>query len=51
MVWLVLSGVPQVVLLAFVEVAVAPALLVVVVLGKAVVFLILLVSPSRHHFA
>jgi hypothetical protein len=49
MVWLVLSGVPQVVPLAFVEVAVAIALLVVVALGEAVVFLVLLVGPPCHH--
>jgi hypothetical protein len=49
MVWLALSGVPRVVPLAFVEVAVAIALLVVVALGEAVVFLIFLVSPLCHH--
>jgi hypothetical protein len=51
MVWLALSGVPRVVPLAFVEVAAAIALLVVVALGEAFVFLILLVSPSCHHVA
>jgi hypothetical protein len=35
--------------LALVEVAVAVALLIAVVLGEAVVLLILLVSPSCHH--
>jgi hypothetical protein len=49
MVWLALSGVPRVVPLAFVEVAIAVALFVVDVLGKVVVFLILLVSPPGHH--
>jgi hypothetical protein len=49
MVWLTLSVVPRVVPLAFVEVAVAIALLVVDALGEAVVFLILLVSPPCHH--
>jgi hypothetical protein len=44
MVWLALLGVPRVVLLAFVEVAVAIALLVVVALGEVVVFLILLAA-------
>jgi hypothetical protein len=48
MVWLTLSNVPRVVPLAFVEVAVAIALLVMVALGEAVVFLIFLVSPSCH---
>jgi hypothetical protein len=38
-----------VVLLAFVEVAIAVALFVVGALGKVVVFLILLVSPPGHH--
>jgi hypothetical protein len=49
MVWLALSGVPRVVPLAFVEVAIAVALFVGVALGEAVVFLILLVSPPCHH--
>jgi hypothetical protein len=49
MVWLALSGISRVVPLAFVEVAIAIALLVVVALGKAVVFLVLLVSPPFHH--
>jgi hypothetical protein len=49
LVWLALSGVPQVVPLALIEVAVAIALLVVVVLGEAVVLLVLLVSPPCHH--
>jgi hypothetical protein len=49
MVWLALSGVPRVVLLAFVIVAVAIALLVVVALGEAIVSLILLVSSPCHH--
>jgi hypothetical protein len=49
MVWLALSGVPRVVPLAFVEMAVAIALLVVVTLGEVVVFLVLLVSPPCHH--
>jgi hypothetical protein len=35
--------------LAFVEVAVAIALLVVVALGEAVILLVLLVSPPCHH--
>jgi hypothetical protein len=35
--------------LAFVKVAIAVALFVVVALGEAVVFLILLVSPPCHH--
>jgi hypothetical protein len=35
--------------LAFVEVAIAVALFVMDALGKAVVFLILLVSPPSHH--
>jgi hypothetical protein len=50
MVWLSLSGIPRVVLLAFVELAVAIALLVMVALREAVIFLILLVStmPSCH---
>jgi hypothetical protein len=49
MVWLALSGVPQVVPLAFIEVAIAIALLVVITLGEAIVFLVLLVSPPCHH--
>jgi hypothetical protein len=49
MVCLTLSGVSRVVLLAFVEVAIAVVLFVVDALGKAVVFLILLVSPPSHH--
>jgi hypothetical protein len=49
MVWLALSGVPRVVLLAFVEVAIAVALFVVVALGELVIFLILMVSPPCHH--
>jgi hypothetical protein len=44
-----LSGFLGLVLLAFVEVAIAVALFVVVALGEAVVFLILLVSPPCHH--
>jgi hypothetical protein len=35
--------------LAFVEVAIAVALFVVVALGKVVIFLIFLVSPPGHH--
>jgi hypothetical protein len=46
---LALSGVPQVVPLAFVEVVVAIALFVIVALGETVVLLILLVSPLCHH--
>jgi hypothetical protein len=49
MVWLTLLGIPRVVPLAFVKVAVAIALLVVVVLGEAVVLLIYLVSPPCHY--
>jgi hypothetical protein len=49
MVWLALSGVPRVVPLAFIDVAIAVALFVVVALGKAIVFLILLVSQPGHH--
>jgi hypothetical protein len=49
MVWLALSGVPRVVRLAFVKVAIAIALLVVVALGEVIIFLILLVSPPCHH--
>jgi hypothetical protein len=49
MVWLALSRVSRVVLLAFVEVAIAVALFVVVALGKAVIFLIILVSQPGHH--
>jgi hypothetical protein len=49
MVWPALSGVPRVVPLVFVKVAVAIALLVVVALGEAVVLLILLVCPLCHH--
>jgi hypothetical protein len=49
LVWLALFGVPRVVPLALVEVAVAVALLVVVSLGEAVVLLVLLVSPPCHH--
>jgi hypothetical protein len=49
LVWLAFSGVPRVVPLAFVEVVVAIALLVMVVLGEAAVLLILLISPSCHH--
>jgi hypothetical protein len=49
MVWLALSGISQVVLLALVEVVVAVALLAVVALGEAIVLLILLVSPHCHH--
>jgi hypothetical protein len=48
-VWLALPSIPRVVPLAFVEVAVAIALLVMVAFGEAVVFLILLVSPPCHH--
>jgi hypothetical protein len=36
--------------LAFFKVAIDIALLVVVALGEAVIFLVLLVSPSCHHF-
>jgi hypothetical protein len=46
---LVLLGVPQVVPLALVEVAVAIALLVAVTLWEAVILLILLGCPSCHH--
>jgi hypothetical protein len=46
---LALSGVPRVVPLALVEVAIAIALLVAVALGEAIVLLIFLVSPSCHH--
>jgi hypothetical protein len=49
LVWLALSGVPRVVSLAFVEVAVAITLLVVDALVEAIVLLILLVSPPCHH--
>jgi hypothetical protein len=49
MVWLALSGVSRVVPLAFVVVAIAIALLVVVALGEAIIFLILLISPPCHH--
>jgi hypothetical protein len=49
MVWLALLGVPRVVPLAFVEVAVAIALLVMVALGETVVFLVVLVGPPCHH--
>jgi hypothetical protein len=49
MIWLALSGVPQVVPLAFVEVVVAIALLVVVALGETVIFLVLLVGPPLYH--
>jgi hypothetical protein len=49
LVWLALSGVPQVVPLALVEVAVAVALLVTIALGEAVVLLVLLVSPPCHY--
>jgi hypothetical protein len=48
-VWLALSGVPRVVPLALVEVAIAVALLVIVSLGEAVILLILLVRPPCHH--
>jgi hypothetical protein len=49
MVWLALSGIPRVVPLAFVKVAIAIALLVMVAVEEAVVFLIFLVSPPCHH--
>jgi hypothetical protein len=49
MVWLAFLGVPRVVPLAFVEVVVAIALLVVVALGEAVVLLVLLVRPPCHY--
>jgi hypothetical protein len=49
MVWLSLSGVPRVVLIAFVELAVAIALLVMVALGEVVVLLVLLISPPCYH--
>jgi hypothetical protein len=49
LVWLALLGVPRVVLLAFVEVAVATSLFVVVALGEAIILLILLVNPPCHH--
>jgi hypothetical protein len=45
MVWLALSGILRVVPLAFVEVVVAVALLVVVALGEAIILLVLLVNP------
>jgi hypothetical protein len=44
LVWLAFSGIPRVVPLAFVEVVVAVALLVIVALRKAIVLLVLLVS-------
>jgi hypothetical protein len=44
MVWLALSGVPRGVPLAFVVMSIAIALLVMVALGEAVVFLVLLVA-------
>jgi hypothetical protein len=49
MVWLALSGIYRVVPLASVKVGVAITLLVVVALGEADVFLVLLVSPLCHH--
>jgi hypothetical protein len=49
MVLLMLLGVPRVVPLAFVKVAVAIALLVVVALGEAAIFLVLLVRPPHDH--
>jgi hypothetical protein len=49
MVWLALLSVPRVVPLAFIEMAVAIVLLVVVALGEAVVRLVLLVSLPCHH--
>jgi hypothetical protein len=49
LVWLALSGVPQLVLLALVEVVVAIALVIAVALGEASVLLIFLVSPPCHH--
>jgi hypothetical protein len=49
LVWLALSGVPRVVPLALVEVAIAIVLPVVVELGEAIVLLVLLVSAPCHH--
>jgi hypothetical protein len=49
LVWLALLGVPRVVPLALVKVAVAIALLVVVALGKALILLIILVNPPCYH--
>jgi hypothetical protein len=49
LVWLVLSEVPRVVLLALVKVAVAVTLLVTIALGEAVVLLVLLVGPPCYH--
>jgi hypothetical protein len=49
LVWLVLLGVPQVVLLALVEVTIAIALLVAVALGEVVILLVFLVSPPCRH--
>jgi hypothetical protein len=51
MVWFALLGVPRVVPLAFIEVAIAIALLVMVALGEAVALLVLLVCPPCHHVA
>jgi hypothetical protein len=51
MVWLALLGVPRVVPLASIEVAVAISLFIVVALGKAVLVLVLLVNHPRHHVA
>jgi hypothetical protein len=48
-VWLALLKGSRVVPLAFVEVVVVVALLVIVALGQKLVLLIRLVSPSRHH--
>jgi hypothetical protein len=48
-VWLALLGFPRAVPLALVVVAIAIALLVMVALGEAIIFLILLISPSCHH--
>jgi hypothetical protein len=48
---LALLGGPRVVPLAFVEVAIAIAMLVMVALGEAVIFLVLLVGPPHHHVA
>jgi hypothetical protein len=49
LVWLALSGIPQVVPLAFIEVEIAIALVVMVALGEAVILLVLLISPPCHH--
>jgi hypothetical protein len=51
LIWLAFLGIPQVVPLALVEVFVALALLVVVVLREGIILLVLLVSPLCHHVA